>query len=108
MPTLILLTTQLRIFLLKFIPNYAGEPLTLNSDKNIVLDPKDFPKLKQLVGQTLITSDGTTLLGTDDKAGIVAILGALKYFKENPEVEHGDIYVGFGPDEEIGLGGNVF
>lgn len=92
----------------KVHPNYAGQPLTLNSDKNIVLDPKDFPQLKQLVGQTLITSDGTTLLGTDDKAGIVAILGALKYFKENPEVEHGDIYVGFGPDEEIGLGGKRF
>ncbi len=88
--------------------NYTGKPLILNSSKNIVLDPEEFPELKKLVGQTLITSDGTTLLGTDDKAGIVAILGALKYFKENPEIEHGDIYVGFGPDEEIGLGGKRF
>lgn len=92
----------------KVHPNYDGKPIVLNEAENIILDPKQFPDLKQLVGQTLITSDGTTLLGTDDKAGIVSAIGALKYFIDNPEIEHGDIYVGFGPDEEIGLGGKRF
>lgn len=88
--------------------NYNGGKVWLSRTPEIILDPNEFPALKELQGQTLITSDGTTLLGTDDKAGIVAILGALRYFKQHPQIEHGDIYVGFGPDEEIGLGGQRF
>lgn len=88
--------------------NYEGNKLTLNEQEGIYLDPEQFPALKSCQGQTLITSDGTTLLGVDDKAGIVGILAALRYFQQNPQLEHGDIYVGFGPDEEIGIGGQRF
>ena len=89
-------------------PNYDGEKLVLNQAKKIVLDPNEFPDLKKLKGQTLITTDGTSLLGTDDKAGIVAAIGALAHLKQHPEIKHGEIDIGFGPDEEIGLGGKRF
>lgn len=89
-------------------PNYDGKKVVLDAKAGIYLDPKDFPALKSCKGETLITSDGHTLLGVDDKAGIVGILGMLKYLTAHPEVEHGDIYVGFGPDEEIGYGGQRF
>ena len=80
----------------------------LDEKEGIYLDLKDFPALASCKGETLITSDGHTLLGTDDKAGIVGILSMLKYLTEHPDIEHGDIYIGFGPDEEIGYGGRRF
>lgn len=92
----------------QFIKNYNGEDIILNKEKEIVMTTKDFPELKQYVGQDLITTDGTSLLGADDKAGIVEILTALKYLKENPQIKHGDIRIGFTPDEEIGRGANLF
>lgn len=88
--------------------NYDGEDVLLNQEKNIVMKVSEFPNLKDYIGQTLITTDGTTLLGADDKAGIVEILEMLDYFIAHPEVEHGDIYVAFGPDEEIGTGADNF
>ncbi len=88
--------------------NYDGKRVVLDEKEGIYLDPKEFPALATCKGETLITSDGHTLLGTDDKAGIVGILGMLKYLTEHPEVEHGDVYIGFGPDEEIGYGGQRF
>lgn len=88
--------------------NYNGQKIILNQAEQIVLDPNEFPALKDLQGQTLITSSGDTLLGVDDKAGVVGLLGAVKYLLNHPEVKHGDIYLGFGPDEEIGLGGTRF
>lgn len=88
--------------------NYDGKRVVLDEKEGIYLDPKDFPALASCKGETLITSDGHTLLGTDDKAGIVGILSMLKYLAEHPDIEHGDIYIGFGPDEEIGYGGRRF
>lgn len=88
--------------------NYDGEDLRLNSEKNIILSPDYFEDLKQYKGNTLITTDGTTLLGADDKAGITEIMEAMKYLLEHPEIEHGDIRVGFTPDEEIGRGAHHF
>lgn len=89
-------------------PHYDGSKIALDEKAGIYLDPAEFPALKSCQGETLITSDGHTLLGVDDKAGIVGILGMLNYLQEHPEVKHGDIYVGFGPDEEIGYGGQRF
>lgn len=88
--------------------NYDGTPIVLNEKKNIHLSPKDFPELKKYIGQKIITTDGTTLLGCDDKAGIAAIMTALQYLTENPEIKHGDIKVAFTPDEEIGRGADHF
>lgn len=88
--------------------NYQGEDVLLNPDKKIVMKVSEFPNLKDYVGQTLITTDGTTLLGADDKAGIVEILGAVDYFLAHPEERHGDIWIAFGPDEEIGQGADHF
>lgn len=90
------------------IENYDGNDIVLNKEKDIVMTTKDFPNLKNYVGKTLITTDGTTLLGADDKAGIVEIIEAVKYLKEHPEIEHGDIRIAFGPDEEIGRGADNF
>ncbi len=92
----------------KIHENYNGEDVLLNIEKNYVMKTSEFPNLKEYIGQTLITTDGTTLLGADDKAGIVEILGALDYFIENIEEKHGDIWVAFGPDEEIGQGADRF
>ena len=88
--------------------NYDGQKIILDEKDNIVLDPTEFPDLLNLKGQTLITSDGHTLLGVDDKAGITGALAMLKYLTEHPEIEHGDVFVAFGPDEEIGCGGQYF
>lgn len=88
--------------------NYDGEDVVLNEAENIVMQVAEFPNLKNYVGETLITTDGTTLLGADDKAGLVSIIEATKYFIDNPDVPHGDIWVAFGPDEEIGLGAHRF
>lgn len=88
--------------------NYDGKDLVINTEKNIVLSPNEFPILKNKVGQTIITSDGTTLLGADDKAGIAEIIEAVKYIIEHPEIEHSDIKICFTPDEEIGRGADNF
>ncbi|MGX4686570.1 peptidase T [Vagococcus sp. JNUCC 83] len=88
--------------------NYDGQDVVLNDEKEIVMKVSEFPNLNDYVGQTLITTDGTTLLGADDKAGIVEILEMLDYFIANEDIEHGDIYVAFGPDEEIGTGADLF
>ncbi|MGG0655677.1 peptidase T [Rummeliibacillus pycnus] len=86
--------------------NYDGGDIQLNDD--VVLSPKNSPELANYVGQTLITTDGTTLLGADDKAGIVEIITAMEYLIQHPEVKHGKIRVGFTPDEEIGRGPHKF
>ena len=88
--------------------NYNGEDIILNKEKNIVLSIKEFPYLKDQIGKTLITTDGTTLLGADDKAGIAEIIEAIKYIIENKEIEHGPIAIGFTPDEEVGRGADLF
>ena len=92
----------------QIIENYDGEDIVLNKEKNIIMATKEFPNLKNYKGLTLITTDGTTLLGADDKAGIVEIVEAVKYLSEHPEIEHGDIRIAFGPDEEIGRGADHF
>ncbi|WP_412989496.1 peptidase T [Pediococcus siamensis] len=89
-------------------PNYDGQDVVLNEAKQIVLKVSEFPNLKKFVGQRLITTDGTTLLGADDKAGVTALFGALEFLIKNPEVKHGPIRVAFGPDEEIGRGAKRF
>lgn len=88
--------------------NYLGGDILLNKDKNIVLSPNYFEDLRLYIGQTLITTDGTTLLGADDKAGICEIISAMEYLINHPEIKHGDIKVGFTPDEEIGRGAHKF
>ncbi len=88
--------------------NYDGKDVVLNEKKQVILSPKSFPKLKRHIGETLITTDGTTLLGADDKAGIAEIIGMLKYYVDHPYVKHGPVYVAFGPDEEIGKGAKQF
>ncbi len=88
--------------------NYDGEDIVLNNALGIRLSPKDFPNLKNYKGQTLITTDGTTLLGSDDKSGIVEIFSAMEYLLANPDIKHGKIRVAFGPDEEIGVGADRF
>lgn len=90
------------------IKDYSGKDITLNFEKNIVLSPNDFPELKNYIGQDLITTDGNTLLGADDKAGVAAIMEMARYFSDNPEVKHGVIKIGFTPDEEIGRGADLF
>ena len=92
----------------KIVENYDGEDIVLNEAKNIVLSVEEFPNLKNYVGKTVITTDGTTLLGADDKAGIVEIVEAMKYLIEHPEIKHGTVKVAFGPDEEIGRGADNF
>lgn len=89
------------------IENYDGKPILL-AKTGAHLDPKDFPQLHNYLGDTLITTDGSTLLGADDKAGIAEILTAMEYLIAHPEIPHGEIRVGFGPDEEIGIGADKF
>ena len=92
----------------KIVGNYDGKDIVLNEAKDIVLSVEEFPNLKNYVGKTVITTDGTTLLGADDKAGIVEIVEAMKYLIEHPEIKHGTVKVAFGPDEEIGRGADNF
>ena len=92
----------------QIIANYDGKDIVLNTEHNIVLSPKYFKDLLQYKGQTLITTDGTTLLGADDKAGITEIMTAMEFLIKNPEIKHGKIRVGFTPDEEIGRGAHHF
>lgn len=92
----------------RIIKNYDGDDIVLNKELNIILSPDDFKHLKNYIGQDLIVTDGTSLLGADDKAGVVEIIEAMKYLIEHPEIKHGEIRVGFTPDEEIGRGANLF
>ena len=92
----------------QIIANYDGKDIVLNKEENIVLSPDYFEDLLLYKGQTLITTDGTTLLGADDKAGITEIMCAMKHLIEHPEIPHGTIRVGFTPDEEIGRGAHKF
>lgn len=92
----------------QFVENYDGGDIILNKDLNIVLSPSVFPELTGYKGKTLITTDGTTLLGADDKAGIAEIMTAMDYLIKHPEIKHGKIRVGFNPDEEIGRGAHKF
>ncbi|MGL4799210.1 MAG: peptidase T [Cellulosilyticaceae bacterium] len=92
----------------QMVSNYDGEAIILNKEKNIVLSPTQFPVLKTMVGEDLITTDGTTLLGADDKAGIASIMTACEYLLQHPEIQHGPIRIGFTPDEEVGHGVDHF
>ena len=92
----------------QIITNYDGKDIVLNAEKNIILSPSYFKDLLLYKGQTLITTDGTTLLGADDKAGITEIVTAMEFLINNPEIKHGKIRVGFTPDEEIGRGAHHF
>ena len=88
--------------------DYEGGDIVLNEEKNIVLSPTQFPELNDYVGETLIVTDGNTLLGADDKAGIAEIITAIEFLKENPGIKHGKIRIAFNPDEEIGQGAHKF
>ena len=91
-----------------FVYNYNGKDIILNKENNIVLSPKDFPELADYLGKTIITTDGTTLLGADDKAGIAEIMAAAEYLMNDPNIKHGTIRIGFTPDEEVGRGADIF
>ncbi|MEO0570901.1 MAG: peptidase T [Bacteroidota bacterium] len=92
----------------KIIENYDGQDIVLNTTRNIILSPDYFEDLVQYKGQTLITTDGTTLLGADDKAGVAEIITAMEYLVQHPEIRHGKICIAFTPDEEIGRGAHQF
>lgn len=90
------------------VPNYDGEDIVLNEERNIVLSPDDFPELKKSVGKELIVTDGTTLLGADDKAGVAAIMTLAERLIQNPDIPRGKIRIAFTPDEEVGRGTEHF
>ena len=93
----------------QIVENYDGEStIKLDADGKYTLNVNDFPNLKNYAGQTLITTDGSTLLGSDDKSGIAEIMTAMEYLINHPEIKHGEVRVGFGPDEEIGIGADKF
>jgi tripeptide aminopeptidase len=92
----------------RIVKEYDGKDIVLNQEANIVLSPSDFPELLDYKGEDLIVTDGTTLLGADDKAGVAEIISAIAYLQEHPEIKHGKIRIGFNPDEEIGLGAHKF
>lgn len=92
----------------QIINDYDGGVIELGTDTGLVMNPQDFPELLDYVGQDLITTDGTTLLGADDKAGIAEIMTMAEYFLSHPEIEHGKICIGFTPDEEVGRGADFF
>lgn len=92
----------------RIVKNYQGAKITLNEKEQIFLNPEEFPELLNYIGEDLIVTDGTTLLGADDKAGIAEIVSAIEYLKEHPEIEHGKIRIAFNPDEEIGQGAHKF
>ena len=92
----------------QLVENYEGGAIVLNEELQIVLDPDNFPELVNYKGHTLVTTDGTTLLGADDKAGIAEIMTAMNYLVQHPEIKHGTIRVAFNPDEEIGRGPHKF
>ena len=92
----------------QIVNNYNGEDILLNKSSGLTLKTADFPEIKQYKGQTIITTDGTTLLGADDKAGIAEIITAMEYLVSHPEIKHGTVKVGFTPDEEVGRGVDFF
>lgn len=92
----------------RIVKNYDGKEIVLNAEQDVKLTPEDFPELLDYLGEDLIVTDGTTLLGADDKAGIAEIITAVAYLQDHPEIKHGKIRVGFNPDEEIGLGAHKF
>lgn len=92
----------------RIVENYDGGDITLDPDGGVVLSPESFPELREYIGQSLIVTDGKTLLGADDKAGVAEIITAVEYLMQHPEIKHGDIRIGFNPDEEIGLGAHKF
>jgi tripeptide aminopeptidase len=92
----------------QIIDNYYGKSIELNKKKNITLSPREFPQLNNYIGQSLIVTDGTSVLGSDDKAGIAEIITAMEYLINNPDIKHGKIRIAFTPDEEIGRGANKF
>lgn len=92
----------------RIIENYDGKDILLNKEEDIVMSPSHFPELLDYVNQDIIVTDGTTLLGADDKAGIAEIMNAMQYLIDHPEIEHGKIRIGFTPDEEIGRGADHF
>ncbi len=92
----------------RIVKDYDGNDIVLNQEQGIVLSPADFPELKDYIGQDLIVTDGTTLLGADDKAGIAEIVTAVAYLQAHPEIKHGKIRIAFNPDEEIGKGAHKF
>ena len=92
----------------RIVENYQGGDIALNAEKRIVLSPSEFPELNNYIGQDLIVTDGNTLLGADDKAGIAEIITAVDYLMQHPEIKHGDIRIAFNPDEEIGKGAHKF
>ena len=92
----------------QIIENYDGKDIVLHAENQIILSPREFPELNRYVGQTLITTDGTTLLGADDKAGVAEIMTALAYLQAHPEIKHGTVKICFTPDEEIGRGADRF
>ena len=92
----------------QIVENYDGNDIILNKELSVVLSPKDFPSLSNYIGHTLITTDGTTLLGADDKSGVAEIMTAMAYLVQHPEIKHGKVRVAFTPDEEIGRGPHKF
>jgi tripeptide aminopeptidase len=92
----------------RIVSNYDGSAIVLNQEKDIVLRPEEFPELLQHKGEDLIVTDGNTLLGADDKAGVAEIISAVAYLQEHPEIKHGKIRIAFNPDEEIGQGAHKF
>ncbi len=92
----------------RIVESYDGGDITLNEEEHIILSPSQFPELLNYLGQNLIVTDGATLLGADDKAGIAEIISAVVYLQKNPEIKHGKIRVAFNPDEEIGQGAHKF
>jgi len=92
----------------QIIEKYGGGEIVLNEALDVRMNPTEFPELTKYIGQELITTDGTTLLGADDKAGVAVIMAAMEYLASHPETKHGRIRVGFTPDEEIGRGADFF
>lgn len=92
----------------RIVKNYDGSDIVLNKELNIVTKVNEYPELKELIGEDVIVTDGTTLLGADDKAGVAEIVTGIEYLVNHPEIKHGDIMIGFTPDEEIGRGADLF
>lgn len=92
----------------RIVKNYNGDSITLNEKEGVVLSPDEFPELLNYLGQDLIVTDGTTLLGADDKAGVAEIIDAVAYLQAHPEIKHGPVRIAFNPDEEIGKGAHKF
>ncbi|MBD5372501.1 MAG: peptidase T [Bacteroides sp.] len=92
----------------RIVSAYPGGDITLNEAEGIILSPREFPELEHYLGQDLVVTDGTTLLGADDKAGIAEIMAAVEYLQQHPEIKHGNVRIAFNPDEEIGRGAHRF